>query len=153
MVRWLILAALVVAPAVGATQAPPAGSSEPFVVEYYYKVRWGFADEFIRLFKKNHFPVLKRQIELGQAAGHRRGAALSRHRGRPLGLSRDDRVEERGGAARSVSRRGAQAPVPRPGPVSARGAAALRDPRGALGPAGGQRGPDAAVVPGRDLPR
>jgi len=24
-----------------------------------------FADEFIRLFKKNHFPVLKREIELG----------------------------------------------------------------------------------------
>src|SRR5438132_626586 len=47
--------------------APPAGSTEPFVVEYYYKVRWGFADEFIRLFKKNHFPVLKRQIELGHA--------------------------------------------------------------------------------------
>src|SRR5438874_790769 len=42
-----------------------AGASEPFVVEYYYKTRWGFADEFIRLFKKNHFPVLKREIELG----------------------------------------------------------------------------------------
>src|SRR5437764_6312275 len=25
------------------------------------------SDEFIRLFKKNHFPVLKRQIELGHA--------------------------------------------------------------------------------------
>src|SRR5439155_2893061 len=28
-------------------------------------VRWGYADEFIRLFKKNHYPVLKRQMELG----------------------------------------------------------------------------------------
>ncbi len=63
--RWSILALLLAAPAVGAAQAPPAGSSEPFVVEYYYKTRWGFADEFIRLFKKNHFPVLKREIELG----------------------------------------------------------------------------------------
>src|SRR3989454_7793528 len=52
-------------PALSAAQAPPAGASEPFVVEYYYKTRWGFADEFIRLFKKNHFPVLKREIELG----------------------------------------------------------------------------------------
>jgi len=39
---------------------------KPFVVEYYYKARWGFADEFIRLFKKNHYPVLKKQIELGR---------------------------------------------------------------------------------------
>ena len=48
-----------------AAQAPPAGASTPFVVEYYYKTRWGFADEFIRLFKKNHFPVLQRQKHLG----------------------------------------------------------------------------------------
>jgi hypothetical protein len=39
---------------------------QPYVVEYYYKVRWGFADEFIRLFKKNHFPVLQKQIESGR---------------------------------------------------------------------------------------
>src|SRR5207249_11091965 len=65
MVRWAILAVLAAAPVLGAAQAPPAGASEPFVVEYYYKTRWGFADEFIRLFKKNHFPVLKREIELG----------------------------------------------------------------------------------------
>src|SRR2546423_9985804 len=67
MVRCAMLALLLVAPAAGVAQAPPAGASEPFVVEYYYKVRWGYADEFIRLFKKNHFPVLKRQIELGHA--------------------------------------------------------------------------------------
>ena len=67
MLRYAILAVLLVPPAMGSAQAPPAGASEPFVVEYYYKVRWGYADEFIRLFKKNHFPVLKRQIELGHA--------------------------------------------------------------------------------------
>ena len=65
MRRWSVLALLVAAPISGAAQAPPAGSTEPFVVEYYYKARWGHADEFIRLFKKNHFPVLKREIELG----------------------------------------------------------------------------------------
>jgi len=41
-------------------------SPENFVVEYYYKARWGFADEFIRLFTKNHYPLLKKQIELGR---------------------------------------------------------------------------------------
>ena len=41
-------------------------AEKPFVVEYYYKVKWGYADEFMRLFKKNHFPVLKKQIEAGR---------------------------------------------------------------------------------------
>jgi hypothetical protein len=39
---------------------------QPYVVEYYYKARWGYADEFIQLFKKNHLPVLKKQIETGR---------------------------------------------------------------------------------------
>ncbi|MEW6511655.1 MAG: hypothetical protein AB1428_11940 [Bacteroidota bacterium] len=41
-------------------------SDKPYIVEYYYKARWGYADEFIRLFRKNHYPVLKKQIELGR---------------------------------------------------------------------------------------
>jgi hypothetical protein len=59
------LALSLAAASAAAAQAPPAGASTPFVVEYYYTARWGFADEFIRLFKKNHYPVLKRQMELG----------------------------------------------------------------------------------------
>jgi hypothetical protein len=39
---------------------------KPFTVEYYYKVRWGFQEEFIRLFKKNHYPILKKEIEMGR---------------------------------------------------------------------------------------
>lgn len=49
--------------------APPQqtrAQEPPFVVEYYYKARWGFADEFLRLFKKNHLPVLQKQIEQGR---------------------------------------------------------------------------------------
>jgi hypothetical protein len=45
-------------------QAKP--QDQPYVIEYYYKARWGFADEFIQLFKKNHLPVLKKQIETGR---------------------------------------------------------------------------------------
>jgi hypothetical protein len=41
----------------------PQAKEQPFVVEYYYKAKWGYTDEFIRLFKKNHYPVLKKQIE------------------------------------------------------------------------------------------
>jgi hypothetical protein len=51
----------------GAPPARPTTRAEaPFVVEYYYKAKWGFADEFARLFKKNHLPVLKKQIESGR---------------------------------------------------------------------------------------
>jgi|HubBroStandDraft_1064217.scaffolds.fasta_scaffold77960_3 hypothetical protein len=41
-------------------QAAPA-SDRPFVIEYYYKTKWGHADEFLKLFKKNHYPVLKKE--------------------------------------------------------------------------------------------
>ena len=44
----------------------PKADDEPFVADYYYKAKWGYADEFIRLFKKNHFPVLKKQMETGR---------------------------------------------------------------------------------------
>jgi hypothetical protein len=60
-----LLLVVVAAAAAAEAQAPPAGASTPFVVEYYYTARWGYADEFIRLFKKNHYPVLRRQKELG----------------------------------------------------------------------------------------
>ncbi len=43
-------------------------AEKPYTVEYYYKTRWGYADEFIRLFRKNHFPILKKQIEMGRMA-------------------------------------------------------------------------------------
>jgi hypothetical protein len=50
--------------------ALPAQSSQetgkPFVIEYYYKAKWGHADEFLQLFKKNHYPLLKKQVELGR---------------------------------------------------------------------------------------
>ena len=49
----------------GSPQAQDA-KGKPFVVEYYYKAKWGHADEFIALFKKNHYPLLKKEIELGR---------------------------------------------------------------------------------------
>ena len=52
-----------------AAHAQPAASSaadKPFTVEYYYKVKWGSADEFIRLYKKNHHPLLKQQMQEGR---------------------------------------------------------------------------------------
>jgi hypothetical protein len=50
---------------------PPQGAmsgvkDQPYVIEYYYKAKWGHAEEFLALFKKNHYPVLKREMELGR---------------------------------------------------------------------------------------
>lgn len=40
--------------------------SKPYIVEYYYKTQWGHADEFVGLYKKNHEPILKKQMEMGR---------------------------------------------------------------------------------------
>jgi hypothetical protein len=55
-------------PAVVSAQTPTSSSvsDKPFVVEYYYKAKWGYADEFITLFKKNHYPLLQKQVEIGR---------------------------------------------------------------------------------------
>ena len=58
----LLFLTVLSAPARVVTQS----AEKPFVVEYYYKAKWGHADEFIRLFKKNHYPVLKKEKELGR---------------------------------------------------------------------------------------
>jgi hypothetical protein len=74
--RWLAVPALaaiaaLALPVPSAVQAQANASAQnandkPFVVEYYYKAKWGHAEEFIALFKKNHYPVLKKEIELGR---------------------------------------------------------------------------------------
>jgi hypothetical protein len=60
----LLLAIGFVSPLQANAQA--ARQDQPYVVEYYYKAKWGYADEFIQLFRKNHLPVLKKQIETGR---------------------------------------------------------------------------------------
>jgi len=42
------------------------GKDQPYAIEYYYKAKWGHAEEFLALFKKNHYPVLKKEMELGR---------------------------------------------------------------------------------------
>ncbi len=55
-------------PILSHAQAAPAIPDRPFVVEYYYKAKWGHADEFLKLFKKDHYPVLKKEVEMGRIA-------------------------------------------------------------------------------------
>jgi hypothetical protein len=42
------------------------GKDQPYVIEYYYKAKWGHAEEFLALFRKNHHPLLIKEIELGR---------------------------------------------------------------------------------------
>jgi hypothetical protein len=61
----VLIFAAILAPIATPAQSAPT-SDKPFVVEYYYKARWGYADEFLKLFKKNHYPLLKKEVEMGR---------------------------------------------------------------------------------------
>jgi hypothetical protein len=43
-----------------------AAAGQPYAVEYYYKVQWGRQQEFLQLFLKNHYPLLKKVVESGR---------------------------------------------------------------------------------------
>ncbi len=53
-------------PLAAVSAEPDQQQPKPFVYEFYYKVKWGFFDEFLALYKKNHLPILKKQIERGE---------------------------------------------------------------------------------------
>ena len=40
--------------------------SDPVEVLYFYRTRWGAHDEFVELFKKNHWPILREQLASGR---------------------------------------------------------------------------------------
>jgi len=47
--------------------APPQSRpDQPYTMEYYYKVQWGHQQEFLNLFLKNHYPLLKKIAETGR---------------------------------------------------------------------------------------
>lgn len=48
-------------------QSPPSQpAGEPKVTWYFYTVKWGFQDEFLDLFQRNHYPILKAREKAGQ---------------------------------------------------------------------------------------
>jgi len=52
--------------AAGAQGAAVSAPQDRFVIEYYYKVRWGHQQEFFDLFRKNHLPLLDKEVEKGR---------------------------------------------------------------------------------------
>src|ERR1041385_5865133 len=64
---YILLALSLLTTAVLSQGAPPQGSADqPYTMEYYYKVQWGHQQEFLRLFLKNHYPLLQKAIEGGR---------------------------------------------------------------------------------------
>ena len=57
-----MLSLLLAASVLATTPAPTVDTdAKPVTAAYYYKVRWGFQQEFERLFFANHYPLLKAQ--------------------------------------------------------------------------------------------
>jgi hypothetical protein len=75
----LALVALAAASAISAfAQAPArpaAAAATPTAANrttwFFYKVKWGFQDEFLDLFQRNHYPVLKARLDAGHYASIR----------------------------------------------------------------------------------
>lgn len=62
----------IVAPATLETATTPAqapaqqSATAPKTVWYFYRVKWGFQDEFQALFTRNHLPVLREEMKTGR---------------------------------------------------------------------------------------
>src|SRR6266571_3588391 len=61
----LLLAALA-QPLLAQGAPPQIAADQPYTMEYYYKVQWGHQQEFLQLFLKNHYPLLKKGVESGR---------------------------------------------------------------------------------------
>jgi hypothetical protein len=61
-----LLLAIAATPLLAQGAPPQAAADQPYTMEYYYKVQWGHQQEFLKLFLKNHYPLLKKNVESGR---------------------------------------------------------------------------------------
>jgi hypothetical protein len=66
--RQMVLATLLFLSSSGPAQSPSLQSSAnpQRTVWYFYRVKWGFQEEFQTLFARNHLPVLREEIKIGR---------------------------------------------------------------------------------------
>ncbi|MGZ4819297.1 MAG: hypothetical protein ACXVZJ_11765 [Terriglobales bacterium] len=64
--RTLLLVLLAPIAALAQGAPPQTAADQPYTMEYYYKVQWGHQQEFLQLFLKNHYPLLKKNVENGR---------------------------------------------------------------------------------------
>ena len=62
----IVFAASLAVPVVAQGAPPQGGADQPYTMEYYYKLQWGHQQEFLDLFLKNHYPLLKRIESTGR---------------------------------------------------------------------------------------
>ncbi|HVM87081.1 MAG TPA: hypothetical protein VMT76_02760 [Puia sp.] len=61
----LLLAAIMICTRLGLFVQPAPAAKEYFTVENYIEPNGGFTDEFIDLWKANHYPLLEKAMEKG----------------------------------------------------------------------------------------
>lgn len=64
--RAAVLALALAAPLAPPAATAPAQTGEPFVVEFYYRVKWGHASEWLDLVRKNYLPILEADKKTGR---------------------------------------------------------------------------------------
>ena len=63
---WVLTVMVLLFGAAARAQAPAQqGAAEPKTVWFFYTVKWGFQDEFLDLFQRNHYPILKEMEKAG----------------------------------------------------------------------------------------
>jgi hypothetical protein len=65
---WLVVVIVMAGVIAPRAQAPAAQTAAKGTTTtwYFYRVKWGFQDEFVSLFQKNHYPLLKAQQQAGR---------------------------------------------------------------------------------------
>lgn len=62
----MVVSASFAVPMLAQGAPPQGGADQPYTVEYYYKVQWGHQQEFLNLFLKNHYPLLRKMVSTGR---------------------------------------------------------------------------------------
>ena len=61
-----LLLSVVARPLLAQGAPAQASADQPYTMEYYYKAQWGHQQEFLQLFLKNHYPLLRKIAESGR---------------------------------------------------------------------------------------
>jgi hypothetical protein len=62
----LVFAAALCAPLCAQGAPTQSAAGQPYTIEYYYKCQWGHQQEFLDLFLRNHYPLLKKIQSTGR---------------------------------------------------------------------------------------
>ncbi len=62
---FILLSVAISSAPLNAAPATKTPAERPYLVEWVYKVKWGYADEYLELLKKYQFKILDREKQLG----------------------------------------------------------------------------------------